>query len=118
MKKFLLRLSLGFVCLGHIASLSFGASTVTTVWNFNWSNGAVPEATLIQAADGLAYATTLGGGTNDLVQGGFGTVVRISTNGDFTQLYAFDYPAAGPYASALDVLRPAESRFYRVKRSR
>jgi uncharacterized repeat protein (TIGR03803 family) len=41
-------------------------------------------ATLLQGDDGGLYGTTSGGGTNN-----FGTVFRITTNGNFTSLYSF-----------------------------
>ena len=48
------------------------------------SDGANPQAALVQGNDGYFYGTTPSGGTN-----GYGNVFRISTNGAFTSLYSF-----------------------------
>jgi uncharacterized repeat protein (TIGR03803 family) len=47
--------------------------TLTTLVSFDGTNGASPEAGLIQGADGNFYGTTTQGGTN-----GYGTVFRLS----------------------------------------
>ena len=47
--------------------------TLTTLASFDGTNGAAPEAGLIQGADGNFYGTTTQGGTN-----GYGTVFRLS----------------------------------------
>jgi uncharacterized repeat protein (TIGR03803 family) len=48
-------------------------------------DGAYPVAGLVQASDGYLYGTTEYGGAN----GGYGTVFRISTDGELTTLYSF-----------------------------
>jgi uncharacterized repeat protein (TIGR03803 family) len=48
--------------------------TLTTLVSFNGTNGALPQAGLVQSADGSFYGTTASGGTN----GGYGTVFRFS----------------------------------------
>ena len=50
----------------------------------NCPDGAIPEAPLIQGADGNLYGTTGGGGANNQ-----GTVFKISTTGKFATLYSF-----------------------------
>jgi uncharacterized repeat protein (TIGR03803 family) len=47
--------------------------TLTTLMSFNGTNGASPQAGLLQSADGSFYGTTANGGTN-----GYGTVFRFS----------------------------------------
>jgi uncharacterized repeat protein (TIGR03803 family) len=47
--------------------------TLTTLISFNGTNGASPQAGLLQSADGNFYGTTANGGTN-----GYGTVFRLS----------------------------------------
>jgi uncharacterized repeat protein (TIGR03803 family) len=63
--------------------------TLTVLYNFcsqtNCTDGAEPEATLIQGSDGELYGTTVSGGVND-----DGTVFRITTSGTLTTLHSFD----------------------------
>jgi uncharacterized repeat protein (TIGR03803 family) len=79
------------------------SGTLTTLYNFcsqsGCTDGASPEATLIQASDGNFYGTTNGGGNY-----GEGTVFRITQRGTLTSLYSFcslsgctdgAYPSAG-----------------------
>jgi uncharacterized repeat protein (TIGR03803 family) len=47
--------------------------TLTTLISFNDTNGASPQAGLVQSTDGNFYGTTANGGTN-----GYGTVFRLS----------------------------------------
>ena len=79
------------------AGVGVNASVVlTTLASFGGTNGANPEAALMQAADGLLYGTTTGGGSNNL-----GTVFRISpAGGPVTSLASFSgtngaFPKAG-----------------------
>src|SRR6185503_13735974 len=63
---------------------------------FNGTDGAGPEAGLVEGSDGQFYGTTQFGGTN----GDKGTVFRITTNGALTSMHSFDgsdgsYPVAG-----------------------
>jgi len=73
-----------------IVAQAHGGATLTTLFSFNGSNGAVPEGRLVQGADGSLYGTTIGGGTNNLATGGDGTVFRFSTNGVLTTLVFLD----------------------------
>lgn len=62
------------------------SGTVTILHSFGsvTNDGTVPEGSLVQAADGNFYGTTLGGGTaND------GTVFKITSNGTLTILHNF-----------------------------
>lgn len=88
----------------------YGAVNFTTLVSFNGTNGAVPEATMIQGEDGFLYGTTIGGGTNDFVNGGYGTVFRISTNGEFATIHSFA-PPANPQSG---VLQASDGNFYGV----
>jgi uncharacterized repeat protein (TIGR03803 family) len=70
--------------------------TFTTLMAFDGTNGAVPEAALIEGSVGSFYGTTMEGGayTN------FGTVFEITTNGVFRNLISFNstngaFPQAG-----------------------
>jgi uncharacterized repeat protein (TIGR03803 family) len=71
---------------------------LTTLHSFcsetNCTDGAQP-ASLLQAANGNFYGTTLAGGTNavfpcnDMLQPGCGTIFEITPDGDLTTLYNF-----------------------------
>jgi uncharacterized repeat protein (TIGR03803 family) len=65
--------------------------TLTTLYSFcsrggNCTDGAHPEAALIQGTDGDFYGTTLNGGTNGPY---VGTVFKITPSGTLTTLYNF-----------------------------
>jgi uncharacterized repeat protein (TIGR03803 family) len=64
---------------------------ITTLFRFNGTNGDGP-ASLMQASDGCLYGTAVAGGQyfNAGVSSGYGTVFKITTNGDFTLLASFD----------------------------
>jgi uncharacterized repeat protein (TIGR03803 family) len=61
---------------------------LTTLYNFcsqpNCSDGALPDAPIIQATDGDFYGTTLYGGANNA-----GTIFKITPAGELTTLYNF-----------------------------
>jgi uncharacterized repeat protein (TIGR03803 family) len=62
---------------------------ITSLYDFNGSDGAVPFAGLVQATDGDFYGTTAEGG--DLACNfGCGTLFKISTSGVLTTLHDFD----------------------------
>jgi uncharacterized repeat protein (TIGR03803 family) len=76
------------------------AGALTTLFSFNNTNGAYPEAGLVLGADTNFYGTTSLGGTNGLTNGGYGTVFRISHAGGFSNLFSFaSNNGAYPYAS-------------------
>jgi uncharacterized repeat protein (TIGR03803 family) len=59
--------------------------TLTTLHNFDGTDGANPYAGLVQATDGSFYGTTELGGAN-----GWGTVFTITPGGTLTTLHSFD----------------------------
>ena len=63
---------------------------LTTLHNFNGTDGNGPTGTLIQATDGNFYGTTEGGGPVNQ-----GTVFRITPRGKLTTLYTFTGGADG-----------------------
>jgi uncharacterized repeat protein (TIGR03803 family) len=67
------------------------AQTVTTVINFNQSNGSGPRTPLIQGFDGVIYGTTYYGGPNVLCEStwGCGTVFSLLSTGlyNFCNVY-------------------------------
>ena len=71
------------------------AGVLTTLYNFcsqaHCTDGIQPYAGLVQAGDGNFYGTTWMGGTNCTpgLNGGCGTVFKITPDGTFTSLYSF-----------------------------
>jgi len=77
--------------------------TLTTIYSFcsqeNCTDGSNPNASLVQAANGNLYGTTVYGGANDNCEYGCGTVFTVTPAGKLTTLHSFDstdgaYPAA------------------------
>jgi uncharacterized repeat protein (TIGR03803 family) len=60
------------------------AQTLTTLFSFDGTDGANPNAALVQATNGDLYGTALDGGAN-----GAGTVFKITPGGTLTTLYNF-----------------------------
>jgi uncharacterized repeat protein (TIGR03803 family) len=69
---------------------------LTTLYSFDLTHGANPQAPLLQATDGNFYGTTYQGGTNN-----FGTVYKITRFGNFTLLHSFDNRDGSSPLSAL-----------------
>jgi uncharacterized repeat protein (TIGR03803 family) len=69
---------------GSIFKISPGGA-FATLRNFDGSDGSVPFAGLIQAADGDLYGTTYTGGAHD-----DGIVFKITLSGTLTTLHSFD----------------------------
>jgi uncharacterized repeat protein (TIGR03803 family) len=69
------------------------SGALTTLYSFcaqsGCTDGANPQAALVQATDGKFYGTTSLGGTNCASIGGCGTVFQISPSGTLTRLYSF-----------------------------
>src|ERR1022692_3258116 len=80
-------------------AIALPAQTLTTLFSFDGTDGAVPQAGLVQATNGDLYGTTVSGGANTN-----GTVFKITPGGALTTLYSFcslGYPCAdgdSPYA--------------------
>ncbi len=70
------------VCI--TTSVFSAGQTVTTLVNFNQTNGMYPVSALIQASDGNLYGTTEDGGN-----GGDGTVFKVTSQGVLTTLHVF-----------------------------
>jgi uncharacterized repeat protein (TIGR03803 family) len=97
------------ILLCATTTIACPAQTFTTLVNFDFSNGGQPFLTsLVQGTDGNLYGTTPVGGSN----GPFGTVFRITPEGDLTTLHSFDgSPTEGAFSTAGLVLTP-DGNFY------
>jgi uncharacterized repeat protein (TIGR03803 family) len=97
----------GTYVVGTVFKISTNGA-LTSLYSFTGdSDGANPDAALVQGSDGNFYGTTYSGGTN----GGYGTVFKISTNGALTSLYSFTggSDGANPYAG---LVQGSDGNFY------
>jgi len=86
----------------------------TSLVSFSGTNGAWlgtgPAGSLVLGADGNFYGTTEFGGTNDLANGGDGTVFRMTPAGVFTSLFSFNAAnGANPQAG---LVQAGDGSFY------
>jgi uncharacterized repeat protein (TIGR03803 family) len=81
------------------------APIFTTLHSFDGTDGACPEAALVQATNGDLYGTTYCGGAN-----GYGTVFKITSSGTLTRLHSFDY-TDGAYPDGA-VAQATDGNFY------
>ncbi len=84
---------------------------ITRLVSFNVTNGASPAAGLTLGTDGGFYGTTEAGGTNDLVEGGDGTVFKVTSGGALTTLYSFTGGNDGANPQS-DLVLGADGNFY------
>jgi uncharacterized repeat protein (TIGR03803 family) len=71
---------------GTVFRVKTNGSSFTTIHGFNGADGAVPQASLVLAADGFLYGTTTFGGPSDV-----GTVFRVRPDGtSFNTIYSFN----------------------------
>jgi uncharacterized repeat protein (TIGR03803 family) len=92
-RKFSWRKTMFFACVFcGAAGISSSAQTLTTVVNFDITNGAFPNAVVTQGTDGNFYGTTTNGGPNTgcpAGSSGCGTVFKMTATGTLTTLYSF-----------------------------
>ena len=85
----------------------YGGITFTTLISFNGTNGANPQANLLQGKDGNFYGTAPNGGAN-----GNGTIFEISPDGSFfTNFYNFSAGSNGA-APVGALILGADGNFY------
>ena len=81
--------------------------TLTTLVSFDGTNGAAPEAGLVQGADGSFYGTTYNGGSNNA-----GTIFQFTTNGALTTLVTLAFgDGTGAYPKA-GLIQGQDGNFY------
>jgi uncharacterized repeat protein (TIGR03803 family) len=87
---------------------------LSTLYSFcsqgNCTDGSNPNASLVQAANGNLYGTTVYGGTNDNCEYGCGTVFTLTPAGKLTVLHNFD-GADGAYPAA-EMIQATNGDFY------
>lgn len=79
------------VCMIFVffASITSGAQTLTTLANFNITNGLQPLSSLVQGSDANFYGTTSGGGQGAYCSPGCGTIFKMAPNGNLIWTYSF-----------------------------
>ena len=83
---------------------------VVTLHVFAYSDGANPQAGLIEASDGFLYGTTSGGGQGTgFVQG---TIFRLDFQGTLTVLHTFTGTPSDGAAPATALLQASDGNFY------
>ena len=83
------------------------SGTLTTLHNFNGTDGSRPQASMVQATDGNFYGTTFEGGTN-----GLGTVFKITPAGTLTTLHSFLPGTSEGYQPAAGLVQANDGNFY------
>jgi len=100
---------------GHGTVFRFSLNgNYTNLYSFGSTStdGASPQAGLVQGGDGNFYGTTYAGGTNQVPSGGRGTVFRISPGGTYTSLYSFaGAPKDGSFPQS-GLVQGSDGNFY------
>lgn len=97
-----------FVCC--VACVSASAQTLTTIANFDGTNGQNPGgAPLIQGTNGQLYGTTSTGGSSKACSDGCGTVFEVTRAGVLTTLANVDGANSEPSAK---LLQATGGKFY------
>ncbi len=102
----------GYGC-GTVFKITPGG-TLTTLYSFDSTDGALPEAGLIRATDGNIYGTTFYGGAN-----GAGTVFKITPSGTLTTIYSscsqsggYGEPCADGGGPLVGLVQGTDGNFY------
>jgi uncharacterized repeat protein (TIGR03803 family) len=105
---------------GGIAGAGWGTvfrvtpeGALTTLVSFNCTNGASPMAELLQATDGNFYGTTcVGGQYDDHNANGYGTVFRVTPDGQLTTLVSFNDPGPTGIDSRAGLVQGRDGQLY------
>jgi len=101
---------LGASLTGYVAAPVL-SQTLTTLANFNSTDGREPFAGLVQGSDGNFYGTTNSGGSSTNCGGGCGTVFKMTPAGIVTTLVSFDFYTTGGYPNA-GLVQGSNGNFY------
>ncbi|SPE34311.1 exported hypothetical protein [Acidobacteriia bacterium SbA2] len=85
---------------------------LTTLHNFNNTDGAYPVAGLIQATDGNFYGTTFYGGASTNCPAGCGTVFKITPEGALTTLHNFNFNNTDGAFPVAGLVQATDGNFY------
>jgi uncharacterized repeat protein (TIGR03803 family) len=93
------------------------AGKLTTLHRFNATDGAVPNASLVQAIDGNFYGRTLAGGANNSCPPyiGCGTIFKMTPAGELTTLYSFESSggqSTGNFYATAGLVQGTDGNFY------
>jgi uncharacterized repeat protein (TIGR03803 family) len=83
------------------------SGTLTTLHNFNWTDGASPLGTLLLATNGNFYGTTQSGGSV-----GAGTLFKITPSGTLTTLHNFTNAGADGGLPAGALIQATDGNLY------
>ena len=106
MTRPILRNSILLAVLLYAFTTFLSAQKLTTLYSFAGSDGAHPDAGLVQGSDGNFYGTTEFGGANN----GNGTVFKITPSGALTTLY--DFAGSDGFEPQAGLVQGSDGNFY------
>src|ERR1700733_1997609 len=87
--------------------ITLRAQTLTTLANFNGTNGSQPFGSVVQGTDGNFYGTTAFGGAHVS-----GTVFMVSPGGTLTTLYTFGSASGDGASPKAGLIQGKDGNFY------
>ena len=90
-------LSSSVLCAAVLAVLTARAQTLTTIHQFDGTDGAYPYAGLALGTDGSFYGSTMGTGRDEPT--GAGTIFKITPGGTLTMLHTAPLPPSGYFTN-------------------